>query len=514
MKNIKQSLRLLLTCVIAILSTSGYADNLITVETDMPTELEAGGKRLVQVTIHKDQIQGFSKLEFTLPDGMTANAGDTKGGSFTFTGQKAKFIWMTLPEESTFSITYEIRVNDGLTGDYQIQGVFSYVNQNKREDLKLPAQRFHVRGESSETLEELVENNPRVRREPELIELLCSRTITRISDVEFLVKLTVVNNRIEGFGKILEILPDNCTTERENDGGAIITQEMHSIKFVWFEVPLSESFEVSYRVMCTSPEAMLTIRGELSYTQGGKPVTVKIDQVTESQEVAESNETTTDSQATDVNTTNDTDVAGNKTDDGAKNTDGLGTQTDQTANTNEGADDTAILTNENSTETTQQDQVQDKVEEVVEVVETVVEDPKTNEDANQSRNSDRENSGGAKVINRPNTDPNQRTNSAVSSTPESGVTYKVQILAAHRVVDKSYLKAKYGFVNKYNIENHEGWVKYTTGVFTEYEQAHDERERLKQVCRNLPGPFVTAYSYGERITVQEALLLSNQKWVE
>ncbi|MFM7814342.1 MAG: hypothetical protein ACKO66_07475, partial [Flavobacteriales bacterium] len=105
-------------------------------------------------------------------------------------------------------------------------------------------------------------------------------------------------------------------------------------------------------------------------------------------------------------------------------------------------------------------------------------------------------------------------NKVVSSTPESGVTYKVQILAAHRVVDKSYLKSKYGFRNKYNIENHEGWVKYTTGLFGEYEQARNERERLKEACSNLPGPFVTAYSDGERITVQEALLLSKQKWVQ
>ncbi|MFM7814697.1 MAG: hypothetical protein ACKO66_09295, partial [Flavobacteriales bacterium] len=305
------------------------AVDVITVQTDMPTELQAGGKRSVQVTINKDQVQGFSKLEFTLPNGISAVAGDTKGGSFTFTGQKAKFIWMTLPEQSSFSISYEIQVAENVAGDFQIQGVFSYVNQNKREDLKLTPQRFHVRGiDSPQSLEGLVESNPNVKTEPELLELICSREVTRISDTEFLVRLIVVNNKIEGFGKILELLPDNCTTERENDGGAIITQDMHSIKFVWFEVPLSESFEVSYRVFCTSPEAMLTIRGELSYTEGGKPVTDKIQQAAETNETTVAEQTSEDPKA---NETQPTEVA-------ADNQTNGNADASQSSNPNDGQD--------------------------------------------------------------------------------------------------------------------------------------------------------------------------------
>lgn len=91
------------------------------------------------------------------------------------------------------------------------------------------------------------------------------------------------------------------------------------------------------------------------------------------------------------------------------------------------------------------------------------------------------------------------------------VMYKVQIMAAHRTVSNSYIKKHYGYSGKIDIENHEGWVKYTTGSYGVYKDARDKRNSLDSY--NFPGPFVTAYKKGERITVQEALTLSNQQWV-
>jgi hypothetical protein len=109
---------------------------------------------------------------------------------------------------------------------------------------------------------------------------------------------------------------------------------------------------------------------------------------------------------------------------------------------------------------------------------------------------------------------NGTVRAVVNTVPsaEKGITYKVQILAAHRVVDKSYLKKKFSFEEDYNIENHNGWIKYTTGMYTQYKDARDARVKITSASSKLPGPFVTAYNDGERITVQEALLVSKQLW--
>ena len=96
--------------------------------------------------------------------------------------------------------------------------------------------------------------------------------------------------------------------------------------------------------------------------------------------------------------------------------------------------------------------------------------------------------------------------------PELGITYKVQIAAAHRTVGKSYFIGRHGFMEQFNIENDEGWVKYTTGKHQVYKNARDARDRIRTNYPTFKGPFVTAYSDGDRITVQEALMISNQQW--
>jgi hypothetical protein len=70
----------------------------------------------------------------------------------------------------------------------------------------------------------------------------------------------------------------------------------------------------------------------------------------------------------------------------------------------------------------------------------------------------------------------------------------------------------YAYPGEIRREQHEGWNKYTTGYFTAYRAARDKRVELRK-DHLFPGPFVTAYSGKRRITVQEALLISQQNWI-
>jgi len=100
----------------------------------------------------------------------------------------------------------------------------------------------------------------------------------------------------------------------------------------------------------------------------------------------------------------------------------------------------------------------------------------------------------------------------VTSTPapESGITFKVQITAAHREVGKPYFVQRHRYDGDFSIERNDGWIKYVTGMFDRYRAARDQRQAYLDANYNFPGPFVTAYNNGERITVQEALMIAKQ----
>ena len=93
----------------------------------------------------------------------------------------------------------------------------------------------------------------------------------------------------------------------------------------------------------------------------------------------------------------------------------------------------------------------------------------------------------------------------------NNVDYKVQILAGHRIISDKQVSNQFNYNGEYALETHNGWIKYTVGTNSKYSDARDSRNELKNY--NFPGPFVTAYNYGERISVQEALILTSQNWV-
>lgn len=105
-------------------------------------------------------------------------------------------------------------------------------------------------------------------------------------------------------------------------------------------------------------------------------------------------------------------------------------------------------------------------------------------------------------------DPGTKQDPLVSKTP--GVAYTVQVAAMRRMVPTSYYENTYS-LGSVNAEQVDGLNKYTTGSFTTYQDARNSRENVRS--KGVEGPFVVAYSSGKRITVQEALMITSQKWI-
>ncbi|PBQ34115.1 hypothetical protein CNR22_20830 [Sphingobacteriaceae bacterium] len=92
------------------------------------------------------------------------------------------------------------------------------------------------------------------------------------------------------------------------------------------------------------------------------------------------------------------------------------------------------------------------------------------------------------------------------------MNYMVQVGAfTNANVTAQRLKRKFSITETIKSELHEGYSKFMIGAHSEYKTARNQRETMKSV-NGVKTAFVVAYNQGKRITVQEALMITNQKW--
>jgi len=117
-----------------------------------------------------------------------------------------------------------------------------------------------------------------------------------------------------------------------------------------------------------------------------------------------------------------------------------------------------------------------------------------------------------KAVETLSTDAPKTQPESMTEKQDGKMNYSVQIGAfTNANTTASVLKQKFKITEAIKSDMQGGYSKFMIGSHNEYKDARYHSEVVKDV-NGIKSAFVVAYNGAQRITVQEALMISNQKW--
>ena len=465
----------------------------IEISHDLPDSLPKGGEAIVTVEVNKSDISGFAKYQITVAEGLTIEPVETAGSSFTFNNQKGKFIWMALPTAKKFTIQYRVVADNSADGSFNVSSRFSYIYESERRNYDLLDKDVIVGDGALMASNESAASDTSLSIDNSDVQVSMIRTLTPSGINNWKVNISIDKQNLEGYAKVEETIPEGYTAIDLKSSSAVFVLENEKVKYIWYDIPQNDNISVSYKLMpviaveSSQPE----ITGTFTYLKNDDEVEMPIGKGARdfsSEELLVENKDTTNAQVSDGAVEN----GGKPMINGA-----------DIATAMNGADENLEETQEQADENDVASSITTKTAEIAD---------NESQPENEKITEEKLNSTGEKDV--VASKSNINNNIVNVPSPETGITYRIQIAAGHNNLRKTEFVKLYDFTEGYNLESLDGWLKYTTGSHEYYKQARNDRERISSQYDKFKGPFVTAYNDGERITVQEALMITNQEWLQ
>lgn len=444
------------------------------ITTNAPATAKPGETFVVEVTVNKGEYKDFARLLQKLPEGFTASELENDGAKFLFENGEVKFIWYSAPGKNEIKVSYKVTVAPDASGDKQITGKYSYVESGNSASIPTNPVTINIGSGSTVATSgndggtNTTTSPVDTMAKPEAV-VAIKRTMPADATDAFDVEVSIDKADLRGFAKLEETLPAGFTATAIETDGAKFETEGQKVKFTWFTLPTKNALRVSYKItVATGTSGDQPIAGLFSYVENEKGKNSDI--------AATTIKITPPAEPVATNTSGD---GGNKTPDNGN----TGTTGTTTANTNTtGNEENKTPVNGNTGTTTAGN--------------TTTDSGNTGSTTASSGNTG-----------------NEENKTPVTSIPsaETGVSFRIQIAALARSAPASEFSNRFGISDRIDAEMHQGLNKYLIGSFPAYQDARNKREDIRG--KGVSDAFVTAYNSGRRITVQEALMIGNQKWV-
>ena len=455
-------------------------DNGITVSGNIPKTIKAGQEVPIEINVTKGSMSGFAKLQLELPEGLSLKELDNKGANYSYSDGVAKWVWASLPSENDILIKATLVAAPAASGAKTIGAKYSFVENNQKKVVEMVPIEITIETSGAVSTETTAstptvaatETNTQTtttnsNKEP-AGNVTVVRTITKgASESEYIVNLKIKKGATRGFARYSDDLKSGVIAKAISTDGSSFSVADGKVKFVWVSVLMKEELELSYSLTSTVSVSMM-LKGEYSYLEDNQSKKYLLNQepldITISQAVAT---------ATTTEPTNTQTVAAV-----------VPTETVPVAVVTPTEVPVAVVT----------------PTEVPVAVVTPTEVPVTAVTPTET----------PVTVVTPTETPVNVTETVAKN--DGNVNYMVQIGAfTNANVTASALKQKFRISETVKSEMHQGYSKFMIGSHAQYKGARDQRETVRN-SNGVKGAFVVAYNQSKRITVQEALMISNQKW--
>jgi hypothetical protein len=449
--------------LLVILTLQIFPGN-VSVKMDVPAQVNAGSEFEVRITLNKGDLDGFSRFQQNIPAGLSAISDQSSNADFTFTDKRVRLIWLRVPKNDEITLSYKVKVDERLKGNFTLGGKFSYIDNNERKFVDVNAVSVTILPSSSVDPSLIVDVNDYEKmfspvNVPSSFEnnniAVIRQTPYPGNNGEYIVNILVNKEATRNFAKIEEDVPEGYIAVALDSKDAIFTFKSQKVKFLWMNLPLDPYFMVSYRLIPRNKAKLAEpiVHGAFSYLVDDRTISVPV-------------------------TERDLRLASLSGEDIQELVAQIRTETIQEPSGQlalaAGAENTRQADNSVTTEV------------------------KTEAKASRRK---------------PRNTKNESAELSKLLEQQQGVYYRIQLAAGHNPVNINRYFKRMKIEKEVRIEKLNGWQKYSVGSFPVYREARDYRIHIWNTTP-VKDAFVTAYNNGQRITVQEALMVTEQHWFQ
>ncbi len=447
-----------------------FGDTPVAITGNFPKNAKPGTEFPVEIKINKGNIGGFAKFQIEVPQGFTVKESDSKGGNFSFATNIGKIIWTSTPSDPEFTVKVILVTDASVSGPKTIGAKFSYVNNNNKEVVDMTPAEVMIGEGSAETPVAATTTQP--QSTPPAASADNSASSTQPASSPSGNTGQSLDNPVEPNSTVI------CSRTISN--GATANEMNVEVKI---KKPGIKGFAKYQEVLPAGYNAKgVKTNGSSFSVSDGKAKFVWVSLPPEDEMIISYVLEKSESASADAK---------------LENGEFSYLESDQTKKVKMpveavkagAATSEPVVNNATTTQT---------------VAGTVTQPTTAVTTAEPVANT---NTATTEPVKNTTTEP-VATNTVAKK--EGNVKYAVQVGAFRNAIESDVLAKKFNISETIKSEMAEGYSKFMVGGFGEYKEARNHREDMKQKGCN--SAFVVAYNGAKRITVQEALMITSQKW--